>query len=326
VFSPLGTALTTRREHPEQAPRTHVAMTQDHQWLGTAVRLLKTAWEIPRTRICVVSDVLQGDHALDGIGTIMHYVPLARWVDEVREAKVTAAVEEMAKQYAIESREIAEPEFEDLIRAAQNYVVARRIMEAEGCQGISVDCAQLVGECKAACGPCLAWSRLLDEGSLGGCEADTEAAVSLLLAGRLFDRPGFMQDPAPNTVRNSIVASHCTCATRLDGFDKPPAQYSLRTHYESDTGVALRVLWREGQEITLLKYQRPGKMVFGSGRVVENVQVTAGGGCRTAVEIALDGVPDVRQLRGNHQVLVYGNFEATLRGFCELSGLEMEHV
>jgi len=326
VFSPLGTSLPKQQRVLRKIPRTYVAMTPDHTWLATGLRMLKTAGEMGRSRICIVSDAAQGDLQAGKIGTTLHYVPLARWVNEFREAPDTDEMREIVKHYAIESKELVEPQRGDLLNAARNYVVARRIMAAENCQGISVDCAPLVGGCKVSCGPCLAWSKLLDEGRVGGCEADADAAVTLMLAMRLFDRPGFMQDPAPNTVNNTLIGSHCTCATKLNGFDQPPAPFSLRSHAESDTGVALQVLWKPGQEITILGFQRPETMLYGTGRVRGNVQAPYAGGCRTAVEVELSGVPDVRDVKGHHQVFVYGKFDQMLKSFCELTDLKAVHV
>jgi hypothetical protein len=37
--------------------------------------------------------------------------------------------------------------------------------------------------------------------------------------------------------------------------------FELRSHFESDTGVALRVLWQPGREIAVLKFQGPDTML-----------------------------------------------------------------
>lgn len=322
AFAPLGTSLPSRTRKLRDLSKTFVASTPDHQWLATGVRMLNATWALTHTRICIVSDAAKGDRQIGKVGTTLHYVPLSRWIDELGRTEVTEEVQELAKSFAIEARDILEPEMEDLLQAARNYVVARRVMKAERCQGISVDCAQLVGEQHVACGPCLAWSKLLDQGLVGGCEADADAAVTLLLAMRLFNRPGFMQDAAVNSVNNTLIASHCTCATKLTGYGQPPAAYRLRSHFESNTGVAMQVEWPVGQEVTLLKYRRPGSLMFGTGHVKDNVQVPFAGGCRTAVEIEMDHLDDVRDVRGHHQVLVCGKFDNQLRAFSELTDLE----
>jgi hypothetical protein len=138
----------------------------------------------------------------------------------------------------------------------------------------------------------------------------------------LLGRPGFMQDPAPNTLRNTLIGSHCTCATRLDGFDKPHAPFVLRSQAESASGVALQVLWRPGQEITIMKFLAPDKIVLGTGRVVENVAGAAATACRTSVEVKLDGLADARNVKDNHQLFLCGKWDEPLSAFAELAGLK----
>ena len=50
----------------------------------------------------------------------------------------------MAAYYTKEAKKIVEPKPQDMLNAAKNYVVAKRIMAAENCQTISLDCLGLV--------------------------------------------------------------------------------------------------------------------------------------------------------------------------------------
>ena len=132
----------------------------------------------------------------------------------------------------------------------------------------------------SSCPPCIAWLRLLDEGGVGACEADWNAAISMRLTSLLFDRPGFMQDPAPNTVNNTLMGAHCTCPSKLAGFDKPHEPFILRTHSESGLGVAPQVLWKIGQKVTVMKFQGPEKIILGTGKVLRNIETPPGGTSR----------------------------------------------
>jgi hypothetical protein len=144
----------------------------------------------------------------------------------------------------------------------------------------------------------------------------------MLLLKRLFGKPSFMQDPAPETAKNIFIGAHCTSPTKLDGYDKESEPFILRSHSESNIGVSPQVLWREGQEVTMTKFQGPGKMIIGSGTVVGNVDTPPAGGCRTSVEIKVDDVPDVRDVKGFHQLIMYGNYAKELNSFCQLFGIE----
>jgi hypothetical protein len=135
-----------------------------------------------------------------------------------------------------------------------------------------------------------------------------------------------MQDAAANTVNNTLVASHCTCATKLQGFDQPAMSFRLRSHYETDTGVAMQVEWPVSDEVTMFKFQRPDTLLYGTGRVRDNVRAKFAGGCRTAVEIEMDDVRDICDVKGHHQVLVCGSFEPMLRAFAQVMDLRFQHV
>ncbi len=325
VFSPMGTSFTGHLQATRNIPRLYVAATQDLDWLSFGLRMLSTIHKMKNTRICIVAGNKTEDRPLDVIGTTLHYIPGKRFLDELKKVKLTDEVREMAVHYTRNAKKIVEPKKQDIIDAAKNYVVCRRLMAAENCQGFSMDCLGPVSR-RQIQPPCMAFSRLRDEGGLGTCEADWNAAISTRLTNLLFDRPGFMQDPAPNTVNNTLMGAHCTCATRLDGFDKPPEPFILRTHSESNIGVAMQVLWREGQKVTVMKFQGPGSIILGTGRVLRNIDTPPAGGCRTSLEVELDDVADARDTKGFHQLFIYGDLELPFKAYCHLAGIKVVHI
>jgi hypothetical protein len=325
VFSPMGTSFTGDLQATRNIPGVYVAATQDLDWLEFGMRMLSAIWQMKNTRICICAGDKTTDQKLDVIGTTLHYIPSKRFVDEFKNVQETDDVRAMADYYEKNAAKIVEPSKNDILDAAKNYVVCRRLMAAESCQGFSMDC---LGPISAHLmkPPCVAFSRLRDEGGLGTCEADWNAAISTRLTDLLFDRPGFMQDPAPNTVNNTLMAAHCTCATKLDGFDKPHAPFILRSHSESNTGVAMQVLWRVGQKITLMKFQGPDTIILGTGQVLRNIDTPPAGGCRTSLEVELDGVADSRDTKGFHQLLIYGDLELPFKAYCQLAGVKVVHI
>ena len=50
------------------------------------------------------------------------------------------------------------------------------------------------------------------------------------------------------------------------------------------------------------------------------------GGCRTGFGVALDDVPDVRNTRGHHNILIYGRYLNELRAWGQLAGIRTEHM
>ena len=318
------TAFTNHLQATRNVPKTFVGATHDVGWLAFALRMLNTIWRMKNTRICMVKDSKTKERRLDVIGTTLHYIPLSRFDEEFKKVKQSDEVNAMAEFYIKRARKIVEPKKEDILEAAKNYVVCRRLMAAENCQGISVDCLRKPSIYHRP--PCMAFSRLLDEGIVAACEADWNAAISMLLTHLLFERPGFMQDPSPNTVNNTLIGAHCMSATKLDGFNKPTrAPYILR-HYHTGTSVALQVLWRIGQKVTVMKFRGPDNIILGTGRLVSNIPQPPCSCCRTAVEIELDGMADSRDTKGFHQLFIYGNLERQFKAYCKLAGIKVNHI
>jgi hypothetical protein len=326
VFSPMGTSFTGDLQATRNIPGVFVAATQDLNWLAFGLKMFNTIHEMKNTRICFIAGDKTYDKKLDVIGTTLHYIPRSRFPEEFNKAETTDEMREIADHYAKESEKIVEPNKQDILNSAKNYIVARKIMAAENCQGISMDCLGLIGSRQIPCPPCMAWLQLNNEGSVGCCEADWNAAISLRLTNLLFDRPGFMQDPAPNTVNNTLMGAHCSCPTKLDGFDSSPEPLILRNHSESELGVSPQVLWRIGQKVTVMEFNGPDQIILGTGSVLRNIDTPPAGGCRTSVEIEMDDMADTRDTKGFHQLFIYGNLELPFKAYCQLAGIKVVHI
>ncbi len=143
----------------------------------------------------------------------------------------------------------------------------------------------------------------------------------------LFQRPGFQQDPSPNTVNNTLIGAHCTSPLRLEGFDKPYRAPFLLRNYHTRTGVAPEVLWPVGKPVTILQANvQPLSIMLGTGRVVSNIAQPPSGCCRTSVEIELDGVADTRDVKGFHQLFVLGNVSRMLAAYGKLAGIPITPI
>ena len=119
------------------------------------------------------------------------------------------------------------------------------------------------------------------------------------------------------------MGAHCTCPTKLGGFNTKPEPFILRNHHESETGVSPQVLWRVGQEVTVMEFNGPAKIIVGTGRVMRNFETPLEGGCRTSVELAMDNVADAMDIKGFHQLFIYGKLEHEIRAYGKLAGIEV---
>ncbi len=323
VFSPMGTSFTGHLQATREAKKCFTAATQDHGWLATGMKLLRTIWDMKTTRLCIVNGDQTRDRVLKVIGTTLHFMPLKRWTDELAGQKVTPEVEALAEEFAATAKKIVEPNRQDILKAAKNYFVARRIMEAENCHGISINCLGLVGEREIDCPPCMAWQKLNDEGSVGCCECDWNAAISLRLCFLLTGRPGFMQDPVPNTVNGTLMGAHCSSPRKLRGPNGPSEPCILRSHSESNIGVAPQVIWPIGEPVTVIDFDGSSRLILGTGEVVANIDTPPCGGCRTSVELKMDNVDDPRDCKGFHQPFILGRHDRLFRAYCRLAGIEV---
>jgi hypothetical protein len=290
------------------------------------MRMFRTIWDMKTTRLCIINGDKTEDQVLKDLGTTLHMVPLERWVEEFKKTDVSDAVRTVVESLKKQAQKIVEPKEEDIVNAAKSYVVAKRIMAAENCQGISLNCLGLVQTRRIPCPPCMAWLMLNDEGLVGCCECDVTSAISLRLCSSLTGRPGFMQDPAPNTVNNTFMGAHCSSPTKLQGFDKPAAPLILRSHSESEIGVSPQVLWPIGEAVTVMKLIEPTKMILGTGKVVANIDTPPSGGCRTSVELAMDNIANTLDVQGFHQLFILGKHDLLFKAYGKLAGIEVTPI
>jgi hypothetical protein len=328
VYSPQGTQFTPTLQEFRTMPRMFVGATHDVQWLGTAVGMIKAMRQMATTRVAVVHGSEEREQQLEPLGTLLCHIPLDRFAEAYDATADSPEAKDLAAAYRKSARDVVEPDEAEILEAARTYVANRRVMEATHCQAITMDCLGLVARRRTP-PPCMAYMQLLNEGTCGACERDVTATLSLLLSSYLLNRPAFLHNPSPNTVRNTYMGAHCTAPTKMDGFDAPDSEYVLRSHHESDWGVAPQVLLREGQGVTMMKFLHPGELMACTGTLLGNIETRPDdgvGGCRTAFEMAVDDVADTRDIRGHHNVLLYGKHLPMLKAYCQLSGLAISHI
>jgi len=328
VFAPLGVCFTGHIAAVSKRPGVYLASCADFELnpVRFGMKMIRTAHDVRRTKIAVLRGNETKEQKLEPFGLTIRHLPRRRFPEAFETIEQTPEVVAVAEAYRRAARKIVEPTGEDLINASKNYFASLKIMKDEGCQGITMDCLGLVRDREVPCPPCVAWSKLLDVGIPAVCEADINAVMSHTLCCRLLDKPGFQQDPVPNTVNNTLIGAHCVSATRLNGYDKPREPFNLRSHSESDLGVAVQVLWRIGQEVTIMQFTSPGTMILGKGKVLRNLDTPPAGGCRTSVELEIDGPPDTRDTKGFHQLFIYGDHMRDFQAYGQMYGIETEHI
>lgn len=325
VFAPVGTAFTGHIDQASRMKRVHVISTLEWSAVEDALKIVRAKRRFEETRVLWIHSDRTNETVLDRLGVKVRAIPRDTFNKTFDQQLVTAEVRDVASDMRQKAQKIVEPTEEDIINSSRAYLTAKRLLAAEKANALSMDCLGMVGSRLVPTPPCGAWTLLQDQGITAGCEADLYGALSLMLTSYLLDRPGYMNDPVPETHKNFLIASHCTSGTKLDGFDKPAAPYILRDHSESSLGVSTQVLWPVDQPATLVRFNSPHEMIIDTGTVAGNVDTPPAGGCRTSVELRMDNIEDCRDVKGFHQVVVLGNHRRILETFCELYGIKHVH-
>lgn len=325
LFAPVGMSFTGHVLKISRRPGVHVISSMDAGAVEQAMRMVRAKRQFAESRLLVVAGKDRSESTLDLLGTKVRRIPRSSLNELFAKMPETAETQEISRKMRRSAKKIVEPSNQDTLNAARSFMTAKRLLRDEESNAITSDCLGMVHTKVMPTPPCMGASLFQDSGITYGCEADVFGAISLMFTSFLFDKPGFMNDPVPETVKNQLIASHCVSPTLLNGFDKPAEPYILRSHSESNIGVSLQVLWREGQPVTLVRFKTPNELILDTGKVVANVDTPPAGGCRTSFEIAMDHVEDARDVLGFHQVVFYGNHRRDVEAFCQMYGIKAVH-
>jgi len=325
VFAPVGMAFTGHVKDISRQRGVHVISSLETRAVEQAMRMVRAKRQFAESRLLVLAGKERKESTLENLGTKVRHIPRSSLNELFAKMPETGEAREVASKMRRGARKTVEPTEQDTLNAARSYLTAKRLLRDEESNAITSDCLGMVQTKVVPTPPCMAASLFQDAGVTYGCEADVFGAISLMFSSYLFDKPGFMNDPVPETVKNLLIAAHCVSPTLLNGFDKPAEPYILRSHSESNIGVSLQVLWREGQPVTLVRFKNPNELIVDTGKVVSNVDTPPAGGCRTSFEIVMDKVEDARDVLGFHQVVFYGDHRRDVEAFCQMYGIKAIH-
>jgi len=289
------------------------------------MKMIQTACWMNDSRIVNIAGSETKETTVLHFGTQVQTIPRARFIEEFKRTEATEAVKELAHAYLKNAKEVVQPSKADILDAAKTYFVFKQIIQAEKADAVMMDCLSGLQKPHKHPPPCMGFMSLRDEGIAAGCQADLNATLTLMLVQQLFDKPGFQQNASMETEKNHYFGAHCTCASKLNGTTTPSEPYILMNHAEAGWGCVPRVLWRAGQEVTMAQYLsgKTPQMHIYSGKVVGCPSIPHTGGCRTNIEMTINEVDDVCDVKGMHQVIFYGDYAKQLRAFCQLYGIKI---
>jgi len=320
VYSCLGVKHGSIKGY--QRPGVHFIQSLDNfDAMQYAVRMVRAKRLLGQRRVLGVAGAGKPREATEPFwGTGIRVVSIGRFEEEVARTELTDEVKKLAESFAAGAKKVLEPDKDAVLMAARVHVAVVRMMEAEQSDAIMMDCLT-----RGKILPCMSFMTLRDSGTAAGCENDLAGTLTLMLVQELFDRPGFQHNPCYETEANHYFASHCTSASKLMGTTGPQQPYLLRNYGHTNISTCVpQVLWPEGVDVTMARYV-PGKepaMLVYSGKTVKSHPMPPVGGCRTNVEITVNELDDVCDVKGHHDVLFCGNHAGRLRQFCGLYGIK----
>ncbi|MBN2339561.1 MAG: hypothetical protein JXP48_13595 [Acidobacteria bacterium] len=262
-------------------------------------------------------------------GVRLEHRPVEQLADLLRGVSAADARGEM-ERWKREATSIVEPTDDALLEASRMYVLLRSIVEKEGLAGLSIDCLSFSFDAKRALPvPCLAFTRLRDEGYAFPCEADVCGMLTTIVLQEISRKPSyFCNVSSVDLEKSSTVLRHCVAPLRLLGREAPALPYKLRD-YHGMGGVTPQVSFPVGLEVTLGGFSKDlKKFVAWPGRIQEGIDDTnhpsfenppAGMEkmrryCSNRAELKIrDADVFLQKIMGIHHVMVAGVYTKALR-------------
>ncbi len=214
---------------------------------------------------------------------------------------------------------------DDLRNAVRLYSAIKEIVSQEDLDIIGIRCWPDLRQYYGL-SPCVAFSRLMDEGVMGSCENDPLAGISMALGYWLTQSPVFGADI--NTVLEKeqlLKLWHCGAAPlALKGSEK----VEVRKTFYDNSGCTLEFPLKPGA-VTLFEISRPheGKfrMFVASGEIIKHKGPVRGN--VADVHLSVPAAQFVDALVGggfeHHIVVAYGEIASELEKLCELLDLTL---
>ena len=262
-------------------------------------------------------------------GIRLEHRPVEQLADLLGGVSAADARGEM-ERWKREAAAVVEPTDDVLLEASRMYVLLRSIVEKEGLAGISIDCLSFSFDAKRKVPvPCLAFTRLRDEGYAFPCEADVIGMLSTIVLQEISRKPSyFCNVSSVDLEKSTTVLRHCVAPLRLLGRDAAALPYRLRD-YHGMGGVTPQVSFPAGLEVTLGGFSKDLKQfVAWPGRTQEGVDDTNHPSfenpppgmekmrryCSNRAELKIrDADVFLQKIMGIHHVMVAGVYTKALR-------------
>ena len=209
----------------QQGHRLILAPSRDLAEIDRIVALLRVPVRMRQSKIILVGNpgcaagtaaARDFDLVRSKLGPEVIQITPAEFVKIHESIDVELARQEAQDYWISQAQEIVEPTPEEIVKSCKTYLAMKQAMLEHGARAITVKCLggipiQTLGY------PCLGFSRLLDDGVVGACEADIDSTLTMLMFQYAFGLPGFITDPLIDTAKNAVIHAHCVAPTKMRG-------------------------------------------------------------------------------------------------------------
>lgn len=241
--------------------------------------------------------------AYGSLGTEVVCIPAEQYNKLFDSIKPDEAMKAAAMEFKARAAGVTDVTDHYFVEAFRAHQAVGTLLKEHDADGITIHCLMLQHR-----KPCVSFS--INNGNLTatcGCENDITATMTMLLNRYLFGRGGFQHNSEYDEIRNQYFATHCTCATKLQGPAGPAQDFKIRPffHHLPKT-PALDVQWTPGAPAILAKMHPDYRVRYFTGKIIGSPGCPPTGGCATRVLVDFDVDDIVSVYMGSHPILSIG--------------------
>jgi hypothetical protein len=278
----------------------------------------------PFNSTTVTSHNLNEDIIYNRTGVDIKFRPIEELAEQYKKVEDKDALKEM-ERWKREAKEVAGVPDKAIIDACRLYVLLRSIVDKEGLSAVSIDCLGFTLSPNPVLPyPCLAFSRLRDEGITAACEADVVGMLSSMFMEQMSRKPSFMCNlMSVNPPGSKISVSHCVAPLKLSGFDAPQMQYRLHSYHGFGKGAVPEVEFPINGQVLIGGFSKDLKtFTLWPGQIESQVKDTetakAKSGpintaCANTMDVKIrDATRFIQNIPGLHQIMVLANYTGAM--------------
>jgi hypothetical protein len=199
----------------------------------------------------VPSPNLNEEYIYKRTGVKIQYRPIEELKSQLESISEASAQKEF-ERWKKEAVTVVEATDKGILDTCRLYMLLRSIIDKEGLAGISIDCLSFsFNSDRLIPLPCLAFTRLRDEGVAAPCEADVVGMLSSMLLQEISQKPSYFCNVSGiNPLNSHVVLRHCVAPLKMLGRDKPALKYRIRD-YHGIGGATPEVEFPIGVEVTM---------------------------------------------------------------------------